>query len=302
MPPNSAFDRAAARSDASRSQEVRTVNAARSHGILGVALAAAIALAGCASSPSTRTTTATRIDSILAGNHRSAANRARDAYRHPRQTLLFFGLRPEMTVVEITPNPGWYTEVLAPLLREHGRYIAALPQEGADEYSPRELAEFRAKLESAPQLYDKVEIAPFRPGQPIVADGTVDMVVTFRNIHNWMARNDTEQAFASMYRALKPGGVLGVVEHRAPAAQTQDSRARGGYVGEAYAIKLIESQGFRLVATSEINANPKDTKDYPRGVWTLPPTYAEGDKDRDRYSAIGESDRFTLKFVKPRRR
>jgi predicted methyltransferase len=277
------------------------VKVARTHTILGLAFAATAALAGCSSSPATRTATATRIDAVLAGSHRSAANRARDAYRHPRQTLLFFGVRPEMTVVEITPNPGWYTEVLAPLVREHGRYIAALPQEGADEYSPAELAQFRAKLDSAPQLYDRVEIAPFRPGQPIVPDGTADMVVTFRNIHNWLARNDAEQAFASMYRALKPGGVLGVVEHRAPPAQSQDTHANGGYVGQAYAIRLIESQGFRLVATSEINANPKDTKDYPRGVWTLPPTYAEGAKDRERYAAIGESDRFTLKFVKPRR-
>jgi predicted methyltransferase len=271
---------------------------ARCTGLL--ALSAVLLLSACASHPTTRTATANRIDAVLAGSHRSPANRARDAWRHPRQTLLFFGIRPELTVLEITPNPGWYTEVLAPLLRERGRYIAALPGVGADEYSARELEQFNARLASAPQLYDKVELAAFSPGQPIVPDGTADLVLTFRNVHNWMARGTAEAAFASMYRALKPGGVLGVVEHRGPAQQPQDPLARSGYVNQAWAIKLIEGAGFRLVATSEINANPKDTKDYPRGVWTLPPVFAEGAKDRERYAAIGESDRFTLKFVKPR--
>ncbi len=265
----------------------------RSVRALGAAVAAVTLLAGCATSPSTRTATADRIDEALAGSHRSAANRARDAWRHPRQTLLFFGVRPEMTLIEITPSPGWYTEVLAPLMRDRGRYVAAMPSQGGDAY--------RAMLAAAPQLYDKVEIAPFEPGQPIVPDGTADMVVTFRNIHNWMARSTAEQAFASMFRALKPGGVLGVVEHRAAPQAPLDPRARTGYVNQAWAIRMIEAQGFRLVATSEINANKKDTKDYPRGVWTLPPVFAEGDKDREKYAAIGESDRFTLKFVKPRR-
>jgi len=256
-------------------------------------LALSAVLAGCSTAPATRTATAERIDRILAGPHRSAANRARDAWRHPRQTLLFFGVRPEMTLVEIAPSPGWYAEVLAPLMRDRGRYIAAMPPQGGDA--------FRAMLAAAPELYDKVEIAPFTPGEPIVADGTADMVVTFRNIHNWMARGSAEQAFASMYRALKPGGVLGVVEHRAPPNVPQDPRAGTGYVNQGYAIKMIEAQGFRLVATSEINANPRDTKDHPRGVWTLPPVFAAGDADREKYVAIGESDRFTLKFVKPRR-
>jgi len=260
---------------------------------LGATLAAAALLAGCATAPATRTATAERIDRVLAGPHRSAADRARDAWRHPRQTLLFFGVRPEMTLIEITPSPGWYTEVLAPLMRDRGRYVAAMPPRGGEA--------FRAKLAAAPQLYDKVEIAPFEPGQPIVADGTADMIVTFRNIHNWMARSTAEQAFASMFRALKPGGVLGVVEHRAPSQAPLDPRAGTGYVNQTWAIKMIEAQGFRLVGTSEINANPKDTKDHPRGVWNLPPVYADGDKDREKYTAIGESDRFTLKFVKPRR-
>lgn len=266
---------------------------------LALALLAALLAAGCAST-TTRTQTAAQLDKTLAGQQRTEADRARDQYRHPKETLLFFGLRPEMTVVEITPNPGWYTKVLAPMLRDQGRYIAALPATGAEEYSERELQQFQGLIEQLPQYFDKVEIAPFLPGQPIAPDGTADLVVTFRNIHNWMARDTAAAAFDSMYRVLKPGGVLGVVEHRGNPAVPQDPRARSGYVNQAYAIDLIEKAGFRLVATSEINANPKDTKDYPRGVWTLPPGYAEGDTDRARYQAIGESDRFTLKFVKPR--
>jgi predicted methyltransferase len=151
-------------------------------------------------------------------------------------------------------------------------------------------------------VYDKVEVVSFlADGADAVPPGTVDMVVTFRNIHNWMARDQAAQAFASMYRALKPGGVLGVVEHRGNPAVPQDPKAKSGYVNEDYAIRLIEEQGFRLVAKSEVNDNPKDTKDYEQGVWTLPPTYRLGDKDREKYAAIGESDRFTLRFVKPTR-
>jgi predicted methyltransferase len=271
------------------------VSAARLVLILAVGL-----LSACASSLSSRSSTAEKLDDILAGTHRSAANRVRDPYRHPRETLLFFGIRPEMTVIEITPNPGWYTEVIAPLLRPNGRYIAALPATGAEEYSERALEQFRGLLGSAPQLFDKVELAPFQPGQPIVADGTADMVVTFRNIHNWMARSTAEKAFASMYQALKPGGVLGVVEHRGSSQQPQDPQAGTGYVNQTYAVRMIEAAGFRLVATSEINANPRDTKDHPGGVWALPPVYSQRDKDREKFTAIGESDRFTLKFVKPR--
>jgi predicted methyltransferase len=258
------------------------------------------ALAGCAST-SSRLLTSEALDAAIAGDHRPEADRARDAWRHPKQTLLFFGLRPEMTVIEIAPGAGWYTRVIAPVVRDKGRYLAALPPlDPANESSVRTHDGFRALAASATVL-DQAGVVPFSPGRVEMGPaGTADLVVTFRNIHNWMARDVAAAAFADMYRALKPGGILGVVEHRGNPQVPQDPRAGRGYVNQSHAIRLIEGVGFRLVATSEINANPRDTKDHPGGVWALPPTYAEGEKDRDRYAAIGESDRFTLKFIKPR--
>jgi predicted methyltransferase len=263
-------------------------------------IAGALLTAACATY-STRQATAQALDRVLAGEQRSEENRARDRYRHPKQTLLFFGIRPEMSVLEVWPEPGWYTEVLAPLLADKGHYYAGvIAPDPKSQYITRRLDDFRQKLAARPEIYGKVTVATFPlDGADVVAPGTLDMVVTFRNIHNWMARDEASQAFATMYRALKPGGVLGVVEHRGNPAVPQDPHAKSGYVNEEYAIKLIESQGFRLEASSQVNANPKDTKDYEQGVWTLPPTYRLGNKDRDKYAAIGESDRFTLKFVKP---
>ena len=263
-------------------------------------LLAAAVLAGCAAT-SSRLHTSEALDAAIAGSHRPEADRARDSWRHPKQTLLFFGLRPEMTVVEIAPGAGWYTRVIAPVVRERGRYLAALPPlDPGNEVSVRTHAAFRALTASAPVL-DRAGVVPFSPGRvELGPDGSADLIVTFRNIHNWMARDVAAAAFTDMYRALKPGGILGVVEHRGNPAVPQDPRAGTGYVNQGYAIRLIEGVGFRLVATSEINANPRDTKDYPGGVWTLPPTFAEGAKDRERLAAIGESDCFTLKFVKPR--
>ena len=268
--------------------------------IAAAALAALLA-GGCAST-TTRTETATQLDRVLSSPHRPDSDRARDVWRHPKETLLFFGIRPEMTVVEIDPAAGWYTRILAPLLRDRGQYLAAMaPLDQSRENSVRQHASFRALLDSAPEMLARTQIVPFDPGRtPIGPPGSVDMVLTFRNIHNWMARETAEAAFADMYRVLKPGGVLGVVEHRGNPAVPQDPRARSGYVNQDYAIRLIRAAGFRLVATSEINANPKDTKDHPGGVWTLPPVLAQGETDRAKYLAIGESDRFTLKFVKPR--
>src|SRR6185295_16936235 len=286
-----------------REREAGAINR-RAFAVAGAVLAVAFLIAACAARMSTRPATSGALDGVLAGNQRSAENRARDVYRHPKETLLFFGLRPEMKVVEIWPDPGgWYTEVIAPLVREKGKYYAAvLDAAPGNANQEKRVADFRAKLAGRPDLYDRVEVAVLsESGKDLVPPASVDMVLTFRNIHNWMARGKAEQHFAAMFRALKPGGTLGVVEHRGNAAKPQDPQARSGYVNEQYAIDLIEAQGFKLVAKSEINANPKDTKDYEQGVWTLPPVYRLGDKDREKYAAVGESDRFTLRFVKPLR-
>jgi predicted methyltransferase len=241
------------------------------------------------------------LDRAVAGSHRSAENRARDTYRHPQQTLQFFGIRPDMTVVEIWPGAGWYTEILAPLLKDRGHLYATHLDPATSDYARRTVQEFRDKLSAHADLYDKVVVTTLAapPARSEIAPpGSADMIVTFRNLHNWMMFGWQREAFEAMHAALKPGGVLGVVEHRADPQRPQDPKAASGYVAEQYAIELIESVGFKLVARSEINANPKDTKDYEKGVWTLPPNFAAGAADRSRYAAIGESDRFTLKFVK----
>jgi predicted methyltransferase len=263
-----------------------------------------LTLGSCAHDQSSRLATSSSLDTILTARHRSDTSRARDIWRHPKETLLFFGLRPEMSVIEVWPDPaGWYTEVIAPLVREKGKYYGAVLDAAPGVASQeKRVSDYKAKLASTPAIYDKVAVVPFyTDGRDVVPAGSVDMVLTFRNIHNWMARDSAQKAFAAMYRALKPGGVLGVEEHRGKPGVPQDPQAKAGYVNEQYAIDLIEAQGFRLVAKSEINANPRDPKDYEQGVWVLPPTYRLGDKDREKYTAIGESDRFTLKFVKPTR-
>jgi predicted methyltransferase len=268
-------------------------------------------LAACATGPSAPpakpgvprdTATAAALERVLAGEHRSAENRARDAFRHPVDTLLFFGIKPDMTVVEVWPGAGgWYTEVLAPLLAEHGKLYAAMQPPAPDnEYVTATLKQYDDKLAGRPELYGKVTVTRLGPGNfDIAPPGSADLVVTFRNLHNWMNLGFAKEACAEMFRALKPGGVLGVVDHRGTAGKPQDPRAANGYVSEQYAIDLITSVGFVLDARSEINANPKDTKDYEQGVWALPPTYRAGTRDRAKYEAIGESDRFTLKFRKP---
>jgi predicted methyltransferase len=264
---------------------------------------ALLATSACATRWSSRQETAQALDRVLAGDQRSVRNKARDQSRHPKETLLFFGIRPEMTVVEVWPGSGgWYTEILAPLLREKGVYYAAQwePDPG-NEFITNGLKAYREKLAARADVYDKVQLTTMgRNATDIAPPESADMVVTFRNIHNWMAQGWAPQAFTLMYRALKPGGVLGVVEHRGPGGE-QDPQAKSGYVNEDYAIRMIEDAGFRLVAKSEINANDRDTKDYEQGVWTLPPTFRLGEKDREKFAAIGESDRFTLKFEKPQR-
>lgn len=236
------------------------------------------------------------IDAVLAGTHRSAANRARDAFRHPKETLAFFRVTPASTVVEVWPGGGWYTEVLAPLVRTKGGYSAAFPAQ-----SFNGLKNFQTKLAANPALYDKVKITPL--GVPAALDikpaGGADVVLTFRNVHNWLKDGWTDAFMKSFFDALKPGGVLGVVEHRAKPGTTVKEWTESGYVTEAFVIERALAAGFKLDAKSEINANAKDTKDYPKGVWTLPPNYAEKLVDREKYTAIGESDRMTLRFIKP---
>jgi predicted methyltransferase len=270
---------------------------------LAAVLLACALVPGACTDVNSRQTTAEALTAILAGDQRTPEERARDVYRHPKETLLFFGIRPEMSVLEVWPEPGYYTAIIAPLVREKGKYIAAVvPPDPASTYRTRRLQEYRDRLAARPDLYSRAVVVSFvTDGGEVAPAGSVDMVLTFRNIHNWMSRGEAAQAFATMYRVLKPGGVLGVVEHRGNPAVAQDPQAKSGYVNEDYAVKLIESQGFRLVAKSEVNANPRDTKDYEQGVWTLPPTYRLGEKDHDKYAAIGESDRFTLRFVKPRK-
>ena len=235
-----------------------------------------------------------RLAEVIAGPQRTPAFKARDRYRHPLEGMEFFGLTPKMTVVEIWPSGGWWTEILAPYLRAHGKYYAAIQP-------PFRAAAFREKLGAAPQYYDRVVLTKVGPPDQwqIAPPGSADLVLTFRNVHNWLEAGDEKKMFAAMYRALKPGGVLGLVEHRAASGTTRADWVKTGYVSEDFVIRLAREAGFQLLAKSEINANPNDTKNYPKGVWTLPPTLELGQKDRDRYLAIGESDRMTLKFVKP---
>ncbi len=240
------------------------------------------------------------LKAAIAGSHRPAANSARDGARHPYETLRFFGIEPTMTVVELVPQGGWYTEILAPYLRDKGMLIGA-----GEEIKPenRYGTMFMNKLNSNAAVFDKVRIGVFQPPvkYAIAPANSVDLVLTFRNFHNWAGMGDDklQVMLKSIYTTLKPGGVLGVVDHRLPAAMEQDAKASSGYVHEAWVIRQVEGAGFKLAARSEINANPKDSAKHKRGVWSLPPSLADKDGDRAAYLAIGESDRMTLKFVKP---
>ena len=239
-----------------------------------------------------------KLASAIAAPTRTPANVARDRYRHPAETLTFFGLKPNQTVVEIWPSGGWYTEILAPYLAARGSYVAAVPNDKGKAGV--------AKLQAAhPAPYAKVRFTTFpaAAGQPVVPNGTADLVLTFRNVHNWRfgATDQTQAAFDQMFAMLKPGGTLGLVEHHLPENQAGVAEAESGYMKRSSVIAFATRAGFRLAGESAVNANPKDTHDYPKGVWTLPPNYAEKDVDRARYTAIGESDRMTLRFVKPRR-
>lgn len=244
--------------------------------------------------------TAAQLDEVLAGSWRSAANRARDAYRHPKATLQFFGVRPDRTVIEITPGGGWYAEILAPLLHDNGHYIAAEKLPAADSEARSDDSALRKKFAADPAHYGNAVIVQFDPKAPVFgAPGSADLVLTFRNVHNWAEAGTAPAMFKAFFAVLKPGGVLGVVDHRAAEGASLAAVKSSGYLPTDYVVKLATDAGFALDESSEINANPKDTRDYPKGVWTLPPTLTLGDKDKAKYQAIGESDRMTLRFVKP---
>jgi len=236
----------------------------------------------------------------LKGPWRTPAQAARDQYRHPRETLEFFGLKPDMTVVELWPGSGWYTEILAPVLKDHGHLIAAATPVSLD--TPGEGTQpYLDMLAANKAAFGDVKEVDFLPPSKmdLGPEGSADMVLTFRNLHNWQGNGELDDVFKAAFKVLKHGGVLGVEEHRATAGKTVDQTFKSGYMPVDYVIAEAQKAGFKLVAQSEVNANPKDTKDYPKGVWTLPPTYTLGDKDRAKYAAIGESDRMTLKFMKP---
>lgn len=226
----------------------------------------------------------------VAGSHRTANFVERDKARKPQEELEFFGIKPNMTVVEVSPGGGYWTEILGPYLKDKGTYYTVVSARQADAW--------QKKLQASPELYGNVKVTQM--GGDIAPAGTADLVLTFRNVHNWMAAGNVDQVFASFYKALKPGGVLGIEEHRGSDKVPQDPKAANGYVRQDYTIQLAEKAGFKFVGSSEILANPKDTKDWPKGVWTLPPTLTLGEQDRAKYLAIGEADNFVLKFQKPK--
>ncbi|AXF03440.1 class I SAM-dependent methyltransferase [Paraburkholderia hospita] len=247
---------------------------------------------------------ATSLDAAISGSQRSSQARARDVYRHPKETLQFFDLGPTQAVLEIAPGGGWYSDILAPYLRNAGQlYEAQYLSTSADlaaEDSATDAA-YRRKLANAPLVYGNVVVGTLHAGQfnGFDANERFDRVLTFRNIHNWIKDGQFDANLRAFNGALKHGGELGVEEHRARPGTTVQQMIDSGYVTEAFVIEHAQAAGFVLVARSEINANPKDTKDYPHGVWSLPPSYQGGDVDKSRFAAIGESDRMTLKFVKP---
>jgi predicted methyltransferase len=269
----------------------------------GTARAAAL-IAGMLAAAASVTVLAAGTDDALqnavSSSARSPAAVARDRARHPVEELSFFGLKPNMTVVELWPGGGYWTDILGPYLAPHGHYYVALNAPG-DAGEDAGVAKFKAHLASDQARFGAIQITTLGEGHYAIAPaGSADLVLTFRNVHNWMEAGYVDQALKACFTALKRGGVLGVEEHRGDEHVAQDPKAENGYVRQDYMIALAKKAGFVLDASSEIDANPRDTKNYPKGVWTLPPTFAEGDKDRAKYEAIGEADNFVLKFRKPR--
>lgn len=277
--------------------------------LLVLALAATLTLSGCAAAPTATappsTADAVALSSAIDGSWRTPANVLRDRYRHPRETLAFFGVAPTHTVVEITPGGGWYSEILAPYLRDRGRYVAAIWDDGIagqPAYRYRSNQALRDRFAGNAAVYGAPVLQAFDPKAPVFgAAGSADVVLTFRNAHNWVADGDADAYFNAFFAVLKPGGTLGVVDHRARPGTSLEAQKKSGYLTEALVIEHATRAGFRLAGRSEVNANPADTADHPNGVWTLPPSNRHDAADAAKYQAIGESDRMTLRFVKPAR-
>lgn len=232
------------------------------------------------------------IAAAVSASNRTPANIARDKYRHPAETLAFFGVTPTQTVVEYSPSGGWYTEILAPLLRDKGTFYALQP-------SGRYLDRYKAFLAAKPEIYDRVKLVSFPDQTSMIPAGSVDTILTFRNVHNMVMAGNEAATFKAFHDLLKPGGTLGIVDHRLPEDRDSALEKTSGYLKPSTIRRLAEAAGFEYAGSSEINANAKDSADWPKGVWTLPPTLANGDADKAKYLAVGESDRMTLKFRKP---
>ena len=263
--------------------------------------AAAVAVVlGCLSGACLAAQVDPALEAALTDPQRPANASVRDGVRHPAEELGFFGLKSDQTVVELWPGGGYWTDILGPYLAAHGHLYVALPAPG-DAEEDAGATRWRTRYLGNPAHFGPIVETALGPGHfEIAPKGTADLIVTFRNLHNWMDGGYAPEALAACFQALKRGGILGIEDHRARNDRPQDPKAKDGYVRQDYAIALAKQAGFELVASSEINANPRDTKDWPQGVWTLPPTFALGDKDRERYAAIGEADNFVLKFRKPK--
>ncbi|RZI75339.1 MAG: methyltransferase domain-containing protein [Pseudomonas sp.] len=268
--------------------------------VFSLAALSATGLAAAATAAPESTVSHEQFATVLSGDWRVPQNTARDQYRHPEQTLTFFDLRPDQTIIEITPGNGWYSELLAPLLRDKGHYVAAIVDPATRDDAKKSADSLKQKYAADPAHYGKVEVVAYAPRVPVFGKaGSADTVLTFRNVHNWVDAGNEAATFKAFYEVLKPGGTLGVVDHRAKPGTTARDNAQNGYLPTDYVIELAQNAGFTLAGQSEINANPKDTKDYPDGVWTLPPALVKGEQDKTKFLAIGESDRMTLRFIKP---
>lgn len=239
-----------------------------------------------------------QLEAAVSGSWRAPENTARDKYRHPLETLSFFEVKPDATLIELFPGgKAYYGEILAPFLHDHGQYIAVNVTGEPEDAGQKE------KFAADQKHFGKIKILSIKP--PTIdfgAENSADYFLTFRNVHNFAMQNNAQQdLFKAIFKVLKPGGILGIEDHRAAEGKTFEEVKTTGYLPEAFVIAEAEKAGFKLEASSDINNNPKDTKDYAKGVWTLPPTYEEGDKDRAVFAAIGESDRMTLRFVKPKK-